>query len=380
MAKHLKEKNLTRWRLVLGKYASKQLPVAMGVQQQRIEKALDYLYSREYEGRGIRGASPSKDRTDSLDPTQLTIPRWLSEVRDLFPQETIETIEKHALDRYGMQELVTDKKTLETLEPNMDLLKMILTFRGHIKGDLLSTVRRIIRQVVEDLKNKLAKDVRQVMAGKLNRVRTSPLKIAQNFDWRGTLQANLKNYDPSRKQVVLETLRFFSRSQRRMAWEIILCIDQSGSMAGSVIHSAVMAGILSGLPLLKIKLVIFDTSVVDLSGYADDPVEVLMNVQLGGGTDIGQAMSYCEQLVEIPRRTVLVLISDFCEGASPKRLLSSCHRLKEAGVTLIGLAALDEQANTAYDVKMAERLAAEGMDIAALTPQQLAEWLIKIIS
>jgi Mg-chelatase subunit ChlD len=245
---------------------------------------------------------------------------------------------------------------------------------------VLDTARRIVRHVVEELKERLAKDVQQVMAGKLNRFRRSPLKIAQNFDWRGTLRANLKNYDPARQQIVLDELRFFSRQQRRMPWEIIICIDQSGSMIGSVIHSAVMAGILTGLPLIRVKLVIFDTAVVDLTGYADDPMEVLMNVQLGGGTDIGQAMIYCEQKVDNPRRTILVLISDFCEGASPKRLLAACRRLREAGVKLIGLAALDEQAEASYDVKMAERLAAEGMDITALTPKQLAEWLINIIS
>ena len=378
----MNDKNLARWRLVLGKYAARQLPLELGARQQRLEKALDYLYGREYQGRGIREQSPpsSDKREGTLDPTQLTIPDWLSEVRELFPKESVEIIEKHALDRYGMKELIRDKETLEKLEPSMDLLKMVLSFRGHLKGDVLNTARRIVQQVVEELKEKLAQEVRQVMSGKLNRFRSSPVKIVQNFDWRGTLRANLKNYDPERKQIVLENLRFFSRSQRRMAWDIILCIDQSGSMAGSVIHSAVMAGILAGLPLLNVKLVIFDTSVVDLSGYADDPVEVLMNVQLGGGTDIGQAMSYCEQLVENPHRTVLVLISDFCEGASPKVLLSSCRRLEEAGVSLIGLASLDEEANSAYDINMAERLAVEGMDIAALTPKQLAEWLVKIIS
>lgn len=378
----MSDKHLARWRLVLGKYAAQQLPLELGARQQRLEKALDYLYGREYQGRGIRGESlPSSDKREgTLDPTQLTIPGWLSEVRELFPKESIEIIEKHALDRYGMKELICDNETLEKLEPSMDLLKMVLSFRGYLKGDVLNTARRIVRQVVEELKEKLAQEVRQVMSGKLNRMRSSPVKVAQNFDWRGTLRANLKNYDPERKQIVLENLRFFSRSQRRMAWDIMLCIDQSGSMAGSVIHSAVMAGILAGLPLLNVKLVIFDTSVVDLSGYADDPVEVLMNVQLGGGTDIGQAMRYCEQQVENPHRTVLVLISDFGEGASPKILLSTCRRLKEAGVTLIGLASLDEEANSAYDINMAERLAAEGMDIAALTPKQLAEWLVKIIS
>jgi Mg-chelatase subunit ChlD len=151
-------------------------------------------------------------------------------------------------------------------------------------------------------------------------------------------------------------------------------------MAGSVIYSAVMAGILSGLPLINVKLVVFDTSVVDLSDHIDDPVELLMSVQLGGGTNIGQAMRYCEQLVEDPHRTIVVLISDFCEGAGPAQLLASCRRFSEGGTKLLGLAALDENANPSYDTHMAEMLAAVGMDIAALTPKHFAEWLAKIIS
>jgi Mg-chelatase subunit ChlD len=204
--------------------------------------------------------------------------------------------------------------------------------------------------------------------------------MAQNLDWRGTIRKNLKNFDNERKQIVVEQVLFFSRIQRRLPWRIILCVDQSGSMASSVIYSAVMAGILSGLPLIDVKLVVFDTSVVDLSSHIDDPVELLMSVQLGGGTNIGQAMQYCEQLVEDPHRSIVVLISDFCEGASPRPLISSCQRLREGGVRLLGLAALDEKANAGYDVEMAEMLAAVGMDIAALTPKHFAEWLAKTIS
>jgi len=179
---------------------------------------------------------------------------------------------------------------------------------------------------------------------------------------------------------VVEEVLFFSRIQRRLPWRIILCVDQSGSMASSVIYSAVMGGILSGLPLIDVKLIVFDTSVVDLSSHVDDPVELLMSVQLRGGTNIGQAMQYCEQLVEDPHRSIVVLISDFYEGATPRALISSCKRLREGGVKLLGLAALDETANAGYDVEMAEMLSAVGMDIAALTPKHFAEWLAKTIS
>ena len=366
---------------MLGRYSHRQLDSHGGRKQGRMERALDYLYGREYAGRGVRGKDGSSEvGPGSLDPSQLSVPQWLSEIQELFPKETFETVEKHALERYGLDELVTNKETLERIEPSHDLLKMMLTFKGRMKGEVLETARKVIREVVEDLKRRLAEQVRQSFAGRINRFSRSPLKVSQNFDWKGTLRANLKNYQADRKQVVIDQLHFFSRTRRRIPWRIILCVDQSGSMVDSVIHSAVLAGILAGLPSVNVKLVAFDTSVVDLSEHIDDPVEMLMSVQLGGGTDIGQAVHYCEKLVEVPDRTIFVLISDFCEGASPNKLLSAVKRMHESRVKLVGLAALDAEAAPYYDTHLAGRLAALGMEISAATPKKFAEWLAKIIS
>lgn len=366
----------SRWRLVLGKYAEKRIASSGQEIDRRRDQVLDYLYGREYEGRGVR-KEPS---AGSLDPSQLTLVTWLSEVRELFPQDTVEVIEKHALDRYGLTELVTDPRTLERLEPNQDLLRTLLTLRGHLHGQVLDIARRIIRQVVEDIRRRLEPEVRRTLAGRLNRFRHSPLAVAQNFDALGTVRANLRHFDLQRRKLAVERLRFFERNARRLPWHIVLCIDQSGSMADSVIHSAVMAGILAGLPAFRVKIVVFDTEVVDLSGHADDPVEILMKVQLGGGTNIARAVQYCAQLIENPHRTVFVLVSDFCEGAPPGDLVRAVSALAEARVRLLGLASLDGQAHPVYDRQMAERLAACGMEIAALTPQRLAQWLVKAIS
>lgn len=373
---------LERWRLVLGKYAGQRLDGAgLGARAGRMDRALDYLYGREYEGRGLRRESgPGSKGAGSLDPSQLTLVNWLGEVRELFPRETVEVIEKHALDRYGLTELVTDPQTLERLEPNQQLLSTLLGLRSHLHGDVLALARRIIRQVVEDIRRRLEPDVRQTLSGRLNRFRHSPMAVARNFDPRGTIRRNLRNYDADRRTLVLEELRFFERNSRRLPWDIILCVDQSGSMADSVIHSAVMAGILAALPAFRVKIVVFDTQIVDLSAHADDPVEVLMRVQLGGGTDIGRAVRYCAQLVENPHRTVLVLLTDFCEGGPPQELVRAVKALAEARVKLLGLAALDGEAHPSYDRQIAERLAACGMEIAALTPQQLAHWLVRVIS
>ncbi|MCD6026578.1 MAG: hypothetical protein K0R08_1097 [Solimicrobium sp.] len=371
--------NLDRWRLILGKYSDERLREAGGGLSdgsRRLDEALEFLYGREYQGRGLRGALGS----GSLAPSQLTLVTWLSEVRELFPKETVEVIEKHALVRYELTELVTDPKTLEGLEPNQQLLRTLLALRGHLKGEVLDLARRIIKKVVDEIRRKLELEVRPSLVGQRNRFRRSSIAIAKNFDALGTVRQNLKHYDQEHQKLVIEQLRFFERNSRRLPWDIILCVDQSGSMLDSVIHSAVMAGILAKLPAFRVKLVIFDTNVIDLSGHVEDPVEILMRVQLGGGTDIGQAIRYCTQLIENPHRTVLVLITDFCEGAQPDELVRAVKKLSETRVKMLGLAALDGQTQPVYDRQMAMRLAECGMEIAALTPQRLSHWLVKVIS
>lgn len=368
--------SIKRWRLVLGKYAQRLQGGSLQGDAARMDAALDYLYGREYQGRGLRkNVGPG-----SLDPSQVTLVNWLGQVRELFPAQTAEIIEKHALDRYGLTELVTDPRTLERLEPNQQLLRTLLGLRGHLNGEVLQMARKIIRQVVDEIRRRLEAEVRQSLSGRLNRHRHSPMAIAQNFDALGTVRRNLGHYDRERRQLVLEQLHFFERNTRRLPWDVILCVDQSGSMVDSVIHSAVMAGILSALPVFRVRIVVFDTAVVDLSDHVDDPVETLMKVQLGGGTDIAQAVRYCAQLIENPHRTVLALITDFCEGGSPGELVRAVRKLAEARVKLLGLASLDGDSNAVYDRQMAERLAACGVEIAALTPQQLAQWLARVTS
>lgn len=368
---------LARWRLVLGKFADSELGgLTAGSGADRMDRALNFLYGREYAGRGIR---QDDDRQGGLGDSVLHVPEWLREVRELFPKETVEVVEKHALDRYGLTELVTDPEVLEKLEPNYELLKAVLTFRGMMKGPALDAARQIVRKVVEDLKKKLASEVRRVLWGKLSRRHRTNLKVARNLDVRKTIRDNLKHYDPQEKRLVLSRLHFFSRIQNHSPWHVILCVDCSGSMVDSVIYSAVMAGIFAGLPSLRVSVVAFDTQIVDLSEHASDPVEVLMSVQLGGGTDIGQAAAYCEKLVTSPGRTIFVLVTDFFEGGNPSRLVSSVKRMREAGVKVLGLAALDSKAQPVYDKQLAGRCVAAGAEVAALTPERLAQWLGTIL-
>jgi Mg-chelatase subunit ChlD len=365
----------TRWRLVLGRYASSSLGCqGLPGSVARMDIALDYLYGRELERRGLKS-----DRQGSLDPSQVRAVNWLAEIRDLFPASVCQTITAHALARYGITDILKDPAALERLEPNEALLQSLMALKDRADGAVQSKIREVARRVVEEIIKRLKADVSRAFSGKRNRFERSQLKVLQNFDWRATIRENLKNWDRERGVIVAERLRFNARVRRRFPWTVILCVDQSGSMAASVIHSAVMAAILAGLPSVKLHLVVFDTSVVDLTDRVSDPVGVLMSVQLGGGTDIGRAVSYCEGLITQPSRTVFVLVSDFCEGASPARLLAAVKRLAEARVTMLGLAALDGAAVPDYDRTMGEQLAASGMSVSALTPEHFAEWLAGVI-
>ena len=369
--------SLARWRLVLGKYAERQMPQTLGAQQQRMSDALEKLYSREYSGRGVRQGRELGP--GSLDPSQLNVPKWLDEIRDLFPKDTCKKITQHALDRYDMTELVRDPKTLADLEPSTELLATVLMLKGNMQKSVLDEVRKLVRRVVEDIQRRLKQAIQQRITGRRNRFQNSHLKSAANFDAHKTIRRNLKHYDPKRGRLVVQRPYFFSRVRRHLPWNIILCVDQSGSMASSLIHSAVLAGAIAELPSISVKLVVFDTSVVDLSDHVSDPVEVLMSVQLGGGTNIGKAMGYCRTLVRQPRRTIVVLVTDFCEGADPRHLRQTVRGMKADGCHLIGLAALDEASAAWFDEKMASRLAGDGMEIAAVTPNRLAEWLAEVM-
>lgn len=367
---------LNRWRLVLGKYSSDRISFSgNAMNYMEMEDVLDYLYSREYgDDQEVR-----KDTSGGQGDSVLTVPRWLNKMKQLFPKKTVDIMEQHALEKYNMTELLTDPEVLRRLEPNKELLKTILGLKHMMKGQVLELAREIVRKVAEELTRKLEQEFRQSFFGKLNRSASSPVKSARNLDMKKTIRMNLKNYDTEHSRIILKNVYFNARLKKYNQWRVILCVDESGSMLDSVIYSAVMAGIFARMPMLDTKLVIFDTNVVDLSGYVDDPVETLMSVQLGGGTNIAGALAYCEGLVEYPYRTMVVLVTDLFEGGSIQNLYATAKGIIESGAKLIVLTALDMEANPSYNRSAAAVLADMGAHVGAMTPEELADWIGKII-
>lgn len=365
-----------RWRLVLGRHAEEPLPMEgqegggdeRSTDDGQVDQALEFLYDRSFADRAHQPVGDAQGQG-------LSVHRWLHQVRRLFPDEACRVLERDALHRYGLTELVTDPAVLAEAEPTPELLSAILTFKDRMDAPVLEQARRIVREVLAQLRMELELQCLPALSGGRVDPRVPPVRTYRNIDWHQTIRRNLDRWDTESSRLVPDRMRYRHRQRGRAPWTIILAVDQSGSMMDSLIHTAVLAAILAGLPAVKVHLVLWDHRVVDVSDQVSDPLEVLMATQLGGGTKLAPALRHCAGLVRDPTRTAMVVLSDFFlfgDGAESLRLATELH---EAGVRGLGLLALDEIGRPQYDEAFAKRLADAGWTVAALTPRKLAELL-----
>jgi Mg-chelatase subunit ChlD len=370
------QQTLSRWRLILGKTAEVHgISCGEDSELQRIEGLIGFLFGEENGG----GRAASTGRQGGTGGHALTIPEWVDLVAELFPHQAKEVLERELVKRRGIAELLEKPDLLEKVEPNLELVKTLLTHKDLLNPKTRVLARKIIDKVVQELKEKMRIQVESAITGAIRRDRHSPRKVFRNLDLKTTLRRNLKNYDVDRGQVLVEKLYFFAAERRKRPWHIIVTVDQSGSMLDSAIFSAVMASIFAELPSVRTSLLLFDTEVVDLSDQVGQPVDVLLSIQLGGGTDITQALLYAQQLIREPARTIIVLITDFYEGRDDRDLVRQVHALAEAGVRMVGLGALGYDARPEYNKSTAGKLRKAGMDILVCTPEKLAECMAQII-
>lgn len=366
-----------RWRLILGAEAE----AAFGGEQggagvlddgdQRRDAALEYLYGREFDRREC-GESTERGGIGRPDPGAV---RWLGEVRKLFPRSAAEVLQRDALDRYRMSSLLADPQVLAQATPSIELVQTLMAVRASLPAAVHAEALRLIRRVVEQLEEKLAPRLRAAFAPRRKRHGRGGRPRLVDLDWARTLRHNLPHYQPESEELVLERLFFHPREERRLPWHLWLVVDQSGSMSESVIHSAVMAGIFARLSAVRTRLLLFADEVVDASSQLQAPERLLMGAQIGGGTNIGAALACARDQLEVPRRSVVVLISDLYEGHDPTRVLGEAARLVGSGVSVLALAALDRRANPDYDRAFAEQLVERGVQVAAMTPDHLVDWL-----
>ncbi|MEV4460750.1 VWA domain-containing protein [Microbispora sp. NPDC049633] len=347
------DERLRRWRLVLGGAAEGTLEGA----DARMDAALAALYDeQDRRGAGLGVSAPR-------------VARWLGDIREYFPAGVVRVMQKDAIERLDLTRLLLEPEMLEAVEPDVHLVGTLLSLGRLMPERARESARAVVRTVVRELEERLTRRTLAAVGGALDRsARTRRPRRAADVDWDRTIRANLRNYLPERKTVVPSRLVGYARGQRAVQREVVLAVDQSGSMAASVVYAGVFAAVLASMRSLKTSLVAFDTAVADLTDRLRDPVEVLFGTQLGGGTDINRAVAYCQQLITRSADTIFLLVSDLYEGGSREETLRRIGALTAAGVQVIVLLALSDEGAPQYDHDNAAALAAMGVPAFACTP------------
>jgi Mg-chelatase subunit ChlD len=350
-----------RWTLALGVDEESS---GLSDTDRRMSAALSALYDQdEKKGRGGLGGSAPR------------VAKWLGDIREFFPTSVVQVIQKDAFERKGLRQMLLEPELLATIEADVNLVADLVSLRGVMPDKTRDTARAVIAKVVGELMERLERRTADAIRGALDRSRRTRRPRSTDIDWARTIHANLRHYQAEHRTIVPETLVGFVRRQRRIADldEVVLCVDQSGSMATSVVYASIFAAVMASLPVVATKLVCFDTAVLDLTEDLADPVEVLFGIQLGGGTDINRAIAYCADRIERPGKTHLILISDLYEGGDAAELVARLARLMGQGVNVIVLLALTDKGRAAYNPDLSGRVAALGAPVFACTPDQFPD-------
>jgi hypothetical protein len=364
-----------RWRLLLGEPAANSLDVELTQAEIGMDRALGAVYDPDSEAEEAPGA-----RTGGLGSTAPQVARWLGDIRTYFPTSVVRVLQRDAIERLHLTSLLLEPELLSTVQPDVELAATLMSLNKAMPESTKATARLVIGQVVREIERRIATRTRAEVSGALNRASRTRRPRAADIDWQATIGRNLKNYLPKQRTVVPERLVGYRRATRAFDKDVIVAVDQSGSMAESLVYAAVFGATLASIRTVKTSLIAFDTEIIDLTDKLSDPVELLFGCQLGGGTDINRAIAYCQQLVTRPGETVLVLISDLFEGGVPGEMLRRLGELVLDGVTVVALLALSDSGAPSYDHEHAAALAGLGVPVFGCTPDHFPELLAVALS
>jgi hypothetical protein len=370
----IKQENMRRWRLILGSdVEDKFLSMGGDTLNDRssiMDQALAAIYDKTTQGSAAKGAP----RSAGLGKSAPVLAKWLGDIRRMFPSDVVSIIQQDAIERKGLRQLLLEPETLETIKPDISMVGTLMALKGQIPEKAKESARQLVKAVVEDIMRRMEQDLRRAVTGALNKKEHSPLPNVSAIDWKRTIRRNLKNYDPDSRRIIPEKFWFYQRARKSKDWTVILDIDQSGSMAESIIYSSVMGSIFASMPALDTHVIAFDTEVVDLTEMCRlDPVDMLFGIQLGGGTNINKSVEYCQQLITEPRKTLFILISDLYEGGVAAGLLRRLDEIRSSGCKAFVLLALSDSGVPSYDEALGKKISALGIPSFACSPDRLPE-------
>ncbi len=354
----------TKWRLVLGNDGTKGMGFELDPDFQGIDQTLNQLYGEE-RGAGLGSSAPS-------------VNRWLGDIRRYFPKSVVQMMQKDAIERLNLKQLLLEPEVLETVEADINLVGTLISLNRVIPNKTKETARLVVKKVVEELMKKLENPTKHAIKGSLNRAVKNYRPKQSDINWDKTIRLNLKHYQEDYQTIIPERLVGYGRKGQSLR-DIILCVDQSGSMASSVVYSSIFGAVMASIPSVSCRMVVFDTAVTDLTEKVNDPVDLLFGTQLGGGTDINKALGYCREFIRQPSDTVFLLITDLYEGGNQEEMLKKIYNIKMSGAQIIVLLALDDEGTPSFDKRNADKIAAMDVPCFACTPDLFPDMMAAAI-
>jgi len=358
-----------RWRLLLGETAADELDAPLSQEEQKMDAALAALYDAGDED------DPGARRTGGLGSSAPRVARWLGDIRTYFPTSVVQVMQRDAIERLHLVSMLMEPELLDSIQPDVHLVSSLVSLSHVMPDSTKRTARVVVGQVVAEIERRIANKTRAAVTGAVRRASRTHRPRPRDIDWNSTIRRNLDHYVPEQRTIIPQRLVGYGRGANAIVKEVVVAIDQSGSMAESVVYAAVFGATLASIRSVKTSVVAFDTEIADLTEKLSDPVDVLFGCQLGGGTDINRALAYCQQLITRPTESILVLISDLYEGGAAEEMLRRVAELLRAGVTVVVLLALSDSGAPAYDHEHAVALAALGVPAFACTPDRFPELL-----
>ncbi|MDJ1480439.1 VWA domain-containing protein [Cytophagaceae bacterium YF14B1] len=372
------EETLKRWRLMLGGEDADGTGAQLEGELAQMDAALGALYEFERKGKFQYGEKSKQGGSEGSNPS---VARWLGDIRKYFPQSVVQVMQNDALKNESLkQKMMLEPEILEQANPDVHLVATLMELGKLIPSKTKDTARRVVQKVVDELLEKLAQNTIQAIQGAINRSVKNRRPRYNEIDWNTTIRKNLKHYQEDYKTIIPEVRIGYGRKTKKSLRDIVLCIDQSGSMGTSVVYSGIFGAVMASLPSVSTKMVVFDTAVADLTEDLKDPVDLLFGVQLGGGTDINKALGYCQEIITKPNDTILVLITDLYEGGNEQQMRRKIEEIVNSGVQVVCLLALDDQGAPSYDHGNAKFLATHEVPVFACTPDMFPDLMAAAIS
>jgi hypothetical protein len=373
--------NIKRWRMMLGGDEADGTGCKLSGKDAQMDAALGALYEFERKQKFDYKDPDDASKKGGTEGSNPSVARWLGDIRKYFPQSVVQVIQNDALKQPELQrKLMLEPEILAQATPDVHLVATLMELGKMIPAKTKDTARRVVQKVVDDLMAKLEQKTIQAISGAINRSVRNRRPKYNEIDWNTTIKKNLKHYQAEYKTIIPEVLVGFGRKNRKSLKDIVLCLDQSGSMGSSVVYSGIFGAVMASIPTVKTQMIVFDTEVADLTEDLKDPVELLFGVQLGGGTDIQKALTYCQSVITKPTDTILVLITDLYEGGDDKIMRQRIEELVGNGVQVIVLLALSDDGSPSYDRNNAQFLSKLGVPVFACTPDLFPDLMAAAIS